>query len=190
MAQRFRVRGSGYTIVKWAGSPVLFCQAIQDNAPRPVAGRAYEAIQGIDDWSPRELAFTRAVGEGTLVLSVYETWGREVWEKISANWDWAGVAIDNEGNNRDDDDEGGENRDTLSRILNRSAIQGDVTCRRIIKGPRHRDGTRRVKRVTEYHGARLVDVDLSDQVQGPGDISSIKNITIAYTHAARLKRND
>lgn len=177
--QNFRVGGSGYTVLHWKGSPLLYCRTLTETPPRLVGGGTAD-IQGIDDYAPREIVFARAAGSGSMTLEVFEKWEREVWEHLSD--DWRGVGIDNIGA-ADDDNDRDKPRDTIVDLMKKSARDGSVSCFKIIKPP----GRNRKRRKVVYHGAVITDFSMADPPITVGTMEVIKTITVSYTHSTRSK---
>ena len=71
-----RVSGSGYTVITFNGKKVELLRTFQDSGQQPVA--TAEAIQGINDEYPTEIAFPKALGPGTLTFTTYELSGPTV----------------------------------------------------------------------------------------------------------------
>lgn len=156
-AQRFRIVGSGFTLFRYAGSPIKFCTAIQDQAPRPV-GNGPQPVQPLDARHPIEIAFPRAATHGVLTLQIIEEWDREFWTRLP-------------GYNQ-------RNINDIVDVFDRSADIGGVTCVKIIKGPRG------IRRAVQYHGAQIVDIDMSEQVTIDA-LTVGRTVTMWYTHTTR-----
>ena len=75
-----RVSGSGYTVITFNGKKVELLRTFQDSGQQPVA--TAEAIQGINDEYPTEIAFPKALGPGTLTFTTYELWEKGAWQEI------------------------------------------------------------------------------------------------------------
>lgn len=155
-SQRFRIGGSGYTLFSYDNSPIMFCEQVRDTPPRPVANP--KPIQPLDELHPIEIAFSRALTEGTLVLSIIEEWDREVWAQFPG---YEGLIND------------------LSDIFTISASKGNsVTCMKAILSPSGKT------RVVQYHGCVITDIDMSDTVTS-GTQTNTRDVTIMYTHVTR-----
>jgi len=129
----FRV-GGGYTSFVYGGAPLLYCQQVNDQAPRPVANPA--PVQPMDAPYPLEVAFPKAAGTGTLQLTLFEQWASEVWDQFAG---FAGAQ-------------------DIVDVFSRQVALGSVTCVKMITLPS--GGTRAVY----YHGAVITDIDDSDNV--------------------------
>lgn len=156
-AQRFRVVGSGYTLFSYAGSKLKFCETIQDQPPAPVAPP--EPVQPLDERHPIEIAFPRAAGAGTLVLTIKEEWDKEIWRQLPGY-------------------KNGQINDIVE-LFDRSVRNGKVFCTKlIVPPPGHKP------RAVIYHGCVLVDADLGEQV-AINSMTVNKTITVMYTHTTR-----
>lgn len=151
--QRFRVRGSGYTVFSYNGSVLKFCETIRDTAPRPVADPV--AVQPMDARHPIEIAFPRAAGIGTLVASITEEFSRDVWRQFPGYRN--GVIND------------------IVDVFERSARIGGVTAVKLILPPR---GSRRA---VFYHNAVITDIDQSEDIN-IASMTVGRTVTITYTH--------
>lgn len=75
-----RVVGSGYTYLTFKGKRIERLRNVQDSGQQPVAQA--EAIQGIGDDYPTEIAVPRALGPGTLSFAVYDLWESDPWQDL------------------------------------------------------------------------------------------------------------
>jgi hypothetical protein len=107
--QRFRVRGSGYTVISYNGKQLTFVEVLRDTAP-PCGRPRSRAADGRA--APDQIAFPKAAGIGTLVVTVTEQWDREVWRQFPGYG--AGVIND------------------IVDVFARSASIGGVTAMKII----------------------------------------------------------
>ena len=152
--QRFRVRGSGFTVFSYNGSKLKFSEVVRDTAPRPVADPV--AVQPMDARRPIEIAFPRAAGIGTLVVTITEQWDREVWRQFPGYR--TGIIND------------------IVDVFDRSARIGGVTAvKLILPPPPHK------RRAVFYHNAVITDIDQSEDI----NIASMtvgRTVTITYTH--------
>lgn len=155
--QRTRVVGSAYTLFTFNGDHIALCETIQDQPPAPVAPP--EPIQPLDARHPIEIAFPRAAGAGTLVLSVKEEWDKEVWRQFSGF-------------------KGGVINDIVD-VLDRSATIGGVMAVKIIDPPPPFK-----RRAVVYHGCVVVDVDMGEQV-AINSMTVNKTVTIMYLRQTR-----
>lgn len=147
-----RIGGSGWTTFTWRGQRLAWMQIIQDTAPAPVA--APQAVQPLDAEHPVEIVTPRAVGAGTLRLTVYELWNAPVWQQLA----------------------GLEKASQLLDVFKHQVRLGNVSCRKIIKSPPpHRF------RIKNYYGCTVTEVDDSETVQISSMVMP-KSITVQYTH--------
>lgn len=156
--QRFRVRGSGYTLFRYNGSDLMFCETVRDTAPRPVAEPV--AVQPIDARHPIEIAFPRAAGIGSLVVTITEQWDSEVWRQFPGYR--TGIIND------------------IVDVFDRSATIGGVTAVKIISPP-----SPHKKRSVFYHNAVITDIDQTEDI----NIASMtvgRTVTITYTHRTQI----
>jgi len=156
-AQRYRVVGSAYTLFSYDGNRVQSCESMQDQPPAPVAPP--EPVQPLDERHPLEIAFPRAAGAGTLVLTIKEEWDREIWRQFPGYK--TGVIND------------------IVDLFDRAQDVGRVACAKLIIPPRgHKP------RAVIYHGCVIVDADLGEQV-AINSMTVNKTITLMYTHTTR-----
>lgn len=158
--QRFRIVGSGFTLFSYNGSRVKFCTSVAETAPRPVTGApgggAAVGIQPLDALRPIEIVFPRAVGMGTLVLTIQEEWEREVWRQFTGF-------------------KTGQIND-LADVLQRSSEVGGVACTKVINPPPPYKPS-----MVVYHGCVITDIDMSETVTIDRLVPG-RNVTINYTH--------
>ncbi len=152
--QKFRV-GGGYTAFVYNGKPVLYLDQIADTAPRPVA--APEPVQPLDEAYPIEIAFPKAAGAGTLVLSIREQWASNVWETLP----------------------GYEGTNDIVEVFQRNIDSGGVTCMKIITGPNG------VRRGFSYNGCVITDINDSETIT-IGTMTLPKQITLMYLKKVKL----
>ncbi len=150
-ASTIRIAGSGYTIFHWKGNPLLLCQTIQETAPSPVAQAV--PIQAINEPHPTEIVTAGAVGAGTLRLTMYEKWDKNVWQDLPDFGD----------------------AHSLLDIFAVQIAKGAITTSKVILKP---DGTQRVK---SYQNCKIVDVDDGEQVNIASMVMP-KGFTLMYTH--------
>jgi hypothetical protein len=151
--QQFRVLGSGYTVFYYAGSRIRYCQTIQDNPPQPVAPP--QDVQGIDDKRPVEIAFAKAVRSGSVVLTIFEEWERDVWRQFFGYR--RGVYSD------------------LADVFERATQIGGVQCAKVIRTPAGN------KRLVIYHNSVITNIDMSDSI-AIDTLTVGRPVTITYTH--------
>lgn len=155
---RVRVVGSGYTTFNYRGKPIAFCEGIEDSGQRAFSdlGQPYQFIHPIGYTTPVEIATSRVLQGGTLMLTIRELWNHAVWHQLA-----------------------GLNR-TNNIVQIFQALARDpqyVTCQQIIKPPGTRAGGWRGK---TYHNCVIVDINDGDTVT-VGALAVTKGITIAYT---------
>lgn len=146
-----RVGGSGWTSISWRGSTLAWAQTVQDTAPAVVAPA--QAIQPLDQPHPVEIVTARAVGAGTLRLTLFELWNGPVWQQLP----------------------GLENAATLLDVLKTQVSLGNVSCKKTIKKP---GGGFRVK---VYYNCVITDADDGETIN-IGTLVIPKNISMMYTY--------
>ncbi len=164
---KVRVVGSGYTTFQYRGRPIAFCEGIEDSGQRAFSdlGQPYQFIHPIGYEHPVEIATSRVLQGGTLMLTIRELWNTAVWEQL------AGLA-------------GTYN---IVQIFRRLAQDPQyVSCMQVIKPPgtEGRPGRWRGKL---YRNCVIVDINDGDTVT-VGALAVTKGITIAYTHTTPLNR--
>lgn len=155
---RVRVTGSGYTTFQYKGTPIAFCEGVQDSGQKAFSdlGQPYQFIQPLGEEHPIEIATSRVLQGGTLQLTIRELWNGYVWTQLS------GLA-------------GSNNIVDIFKTL--AADPSYVTCQTIIKPPTGA-GSWRGK---IYQNCVVVDINDGDTIT-VGGMSVTKGITIAYTH--------
>ncbi len=83
--RKFRVGGSNFTLFHWKGTPIARAMQVSHTSPQPVA--AAVAIQPLDARRPEEIITPQAIGAGTLVVRIVETWGGRVYDQFVENAD-------------------------------------------------------------------------------------------------------
>lgn len=146
-----RVGGSGWTTFRWRGNTLAWLQTISDQAAKPVA--TPRPIQPIGAEHPVEILTPRAIGAGTLKLSLYELWNGSVWNQLS----------------------GLSRANSILDVFKQQVSLGEVSCRKIIKTP---SGGQRAK---VYYGCTVTDIDDSETISIE-TMEMPKGITIMYTH--------
>lgn len=144
-----RVGGSGFTVFQFKGTTLAYCQTIQDTAPAPVAQAV--PVQSITDKVPTEIVTARALGPGTLRLTMYDQWNENVWQTLPGF---------------------GSARDLLD-VFDAQVRQGSITCQRVIKKP---NGANRVK---AYYKCMITDIDDGEQVN-IATMTMPKGFTVMY----------
>jgi hypothetical protein len=152
VTQQVRNVGSGYTTFQYAGQAIAYLDSFTDSGQKPVA--AYDTIHPLDEPHPTDFVTSRALGAGTIDVSIRELWHQEVWEQLV----------------------GLEGTKTISDIFARLASTPQyVTCTKLITPPY---GAPYGK---TYHKCVIVDITDNEQVM-IGQLSVAKGLTIAYTH--------
>lgn len=146
-----RVGGSGWTSLSWRGTTIAWGQTVADTAPTTVA--AAQAIQPLDQKHPVEIVTARAVGMGTLRLTLFELWNGPVWQQLP----------------------GLQGAATLLDVLEQQVSLGAISCRKIIKIP---TGGFRTK---VYNGCVITDADDGETIN-IGTMTLPKTISIGYTY--------
>lgn len=164
-----RVVGSGFTSFSYQGKPIAFCETIEDSGQRAFSdvggGQAYQFIHPLGAQHPVEIATSRVLAGGTLMLTIRELWNAPVWQQLS------GLAQS-------------QNIVDIFRVL--AANPNYVTCQTIIKPA----GTERQPsrwRGKNFHNATIVDINDGDTIT-VGALAVTKGITVAYTHTSALRR--
>lgn len=153
-----RVVGSGFTTFLVNGTPLAWLQSVQDGGQTPYGGRPYEAITPLGARRPVEFVTQGVIAEGSLTMTVRETWNSEVWWQIS---DLAGTI-------------------NIQEIFDRLAQRGTpMTATKIITDPggRRRGYTYHTLTVTQVNDGETINV---------ADLSSLKTITAIYSHKTPL----
>lgn len=163
---KVRVVGSGFTTFNYRGKSIAFCEGIEDSGQRAFSdlGQPYQYIHPLGAKHPVEIATSRVLQGGTLVLTMRELWAAPVWQQL------AGMAR-------------AQNIVDIYEIL--AQDPNYVTCTQIIKPP----GTERTPsrwRGKNYHNCTIVDINDSDTVT-VGALAVSKGITVAYTHTTKLR---
>lgn len=162
---KVRVVGSGYTTFSYKGKPIAFCESIEDSGQRPWSdmGQAYQFIHPLGKRTPVEIATSRVLQGGTLMLTIRELWNTAVWEQL------AGLA-------------GTYN---MVEIFERLAADPNyVQCQTVIKPPGTENQPARW-RGKNYHNCTVVDINDGDTIT-VGALAVTKGITVAYTHTTPL----
>ena len=155
-AQLARNFGSSYTTFRYNGANIAYLQGVRDSGQSFVAQA--QAVQPLGNTYPAEIVAPRALGAGTIALSITELWHHEIWEQL------AGLAGTTD----------------LVQIVNRLASQGQaVSCTKIITPP---TGAKYGK---TYHGCVITDIQDGESFDIT-TITMPKQITLMYTHKTPL----
>ena len=156
-----RVVGSGFTTFEYHGQPIAFCESVEDSGQRAFSdlGQPYQFIHPLGYRHPVEIATSRVLAGGTLVLTIRELWNQPVW------WQLAGLA-------------GTLNIvDIFEKLAENPQY---VTARAVIYPP---DGSKPRGKI--YQNCVIVDINDGDTVT-VGALAVTKGITLAYTHTTDL----
>lgn len=163
---KVRVVGSSFTSFNYNGKPIAFCEGVEDSGQRAFSdlGQPYQFIHPLGSSHPVEIATSRVLAGGTLMLTIRELWNAPVWQQL------AGLAQSN-------------NIVDIFRAL--AADPRYVTCQQIIKPPgtESNPGAWRGK---TFQNCVIVDINDGDTLT-VGALAVTKGITVAYTHSLPLK---
>lgn len=154
---RTRIGGSGWTTFSFRGTRLAWLQTLQDTAPAPVAQA--QAVQPLDAQRPVEIVTARAVGPGTLRLTIFELWNANVWQQLP----------------------GLGNARNLLEIFQTQVGLGNISCRKIIRKPPPQAGFR----TKNYIGCVITDVDDGETIN-IGTMTLPKGITIMYSNVSYI----
>lgn len=162
---KVRVVGSNFTTFYYKGKGIAFCEGVEDSGQRAFSdlGQPYQFIQPLGSTHPVEIATSRVLQGGTLILTIRELWNEFVWEQLS------GLA-------------GSKNIVDIFKVL--ANDPNYVTCQTVIKPPgtESNPGAWRGK---NYHNCTVVDINDGDTIT-VGSLAVTKGITVAYTHTSAL----
>ncbi len=159
---KVRVVGSGFTTFNYRGKPIAFCEGVEDSGQRAFSdmGQGYQFIHPLGARHPVEIATSRVLAGGTLMLTIRELWNAPVWNQL------AGLG-------------GPRPTQNIVDIFERLAADPSyVSCQTIIKPPGTRPNQWRGK---TYLNCTVVDINDGDTIT-VGALAVTKGITIAYTH--------
>lgn len=152
-----RVVGSGFTTFNYRGQPIAFLERITDTGQDPIAQP--QAVHPLGSRHPVEIATPRALGAGTLTLTVRELWNAPVWQQFS------GLA----------------GTDDIIAVYERMAAEPSaLTCQMIIRPP---NGPVRGK---TYHGCVVTSIDTSETIE-IATLTVPRNMSIWYTHTTPIR---
>lgn len=164
---KVRVVGSGYTTFYYRGKGIAFCEGVEDSGQRAFSdlGQPYQFIHPLGASHPVEIATSRVLQGGTLMLTIRELWNAPVWAQLS------GLA-------------GTNNIVDIFRVL--ANDPNYVTCQTVIKPPgtQNNPGAWRGK---NFHNCQVVDINDGDTIT-VGSLAVTKGITVAYTHTSALNK--
>jgi hypothetical protein len=145
-----RIGGAAWTSFSWQGSVLAWAQTIQDTAPAPVASA--QPVQPLDQEHPVEIVTARAVGAGTLRLTMFELWNGPIWQQLP----------------------GLSSAATLLDVLKTQVTLGNISCRKIIKKP---NGSFRTK---IYFNCVITDADDGESIT-LSTMTLPKTLSVMYT---------
>jgi hypothetical protein len=160
-----RVVGSGFSTFSYNGKPIAFLEGLEDSGQRAFSdlGQPFQFIHPLGQSHPVEIATSRVLQGGTLVMTIRELWNTFVWEQL------AGLA-------------GSHNIVDIFAALARNPNY--VTCQMIIKPP-GTESNPSAWRGKIYHNVTVVDINDGDTIT-VGALAVTKGITAAYTHTSAL----
>jgi hypothetical protein len=160
-----RVVGSGFTAFSYQGKPIAFCEGVEDSGQRAFSdlGQPYQFIHPLGATHPVEIATSRVLQGGTLVLTIRELWNAPVWQQL------AGLA---------------QSQNIVDIFAVLAANPNYVTCQMIIK-PAGTEAQPSRWRGKNYMNCTIVDINDGDTIT-VGALAVTKGITVAYTHTTAL----
>jgi hypothetical protein len=163
---KVRVVGSGFTTFNYNGKAIAFCEGVEDSGQRAFSdiGQPYQFIHPLGYTHPVEIATSRVLAGGTLMLTIRELWAAPVWQQL------AGLANSN---------------NIVDIFAALAANPAYVTCQTIIK-PAGTENTPSAWRGKTYQNCVIVDINDGDTIT-VGALAVTKGITVAYTHSTSLK---
>lgn len=169
---RVRVVGSGFTTFNYRLQPIAFCEGVEDSGQRAFSdmGQGYQFIHPLGSRHPVEIATSRVLAGGTLMLTIRELWNAPVWNQL------AGLGAER----------GLPPTQNIVEIFERLAADPNyVQCQTIIKPPGTENDPSKWRGKT-YHNCTVVDINDGDTIQ-VGSLAVTKGITVAYTYSTRLQ---
>ena len=163
-----RVVGSGYTVLSYNNQPIAYCEGWEDSGQAAFSdtGQPYQFIQPIGYEYPVEVATSRVLSGGTLMITVRELWNQPIW------WALAGLA----------------GTWSIVDIFNALAANPQfVTASLIIKPPGTANQPSRW-RGKVYHNVTVVGINDGDTIT-VGALAVTKGITAVYTYWTPLNAN-
>lgn len=163
---KVRVVGSNYTSFSYQGQPIAFCEGIEDSGQKAFSdlGQPFQFIHPLGSVHPVEIATSRVLQGGTLILTIRELWNAPVWQQL------VGLA--------------GTNNivDVFAALSSNPAY---VSCQTIIKPP-GTENNPSAWRGKNYMNCQVVDIQDGDTIT-VGALAVTKGITVAYTHTTSLR---
>lgn len=162
---KVRVVGSGFTAFSYNNKPIAFGEGVEDSGQRAFSdlGQPFQFIHPLGHQHPVEIATSRVLQGGTLVITIRELWSGPVWQQL------AGLA-------------GTNNISDIFRALANNPNY--VTCQMLIKPP-GTENNPAAWRGKIYHQCTVVDVNDGDTVT-VGALATTKGVTVAYTHTSAV----
>lgn len=155
-----RVVGSGNTLLyDQNGKEIAFLTSVSETPPAPLGDA--KVIQGLGSLTPDEIVTGNAVGEGTIVLSLVETWDEEAWQRLAGYASAKSIG-------------GTYGNDS---VLGANPL-GGFTLKKLIKGPNS-------TRSKVYTGCVITGIDESEQYDVRAMTRDVK-VTIKYTKATTV----
>ena len=154
--QQVRNVGSSFTHFLYDGQAIAYAEVLRDTGVQPVA--THEFIQPIGSEHPIDIVTPRAVGGGSLTVTIRELWHQEVWEQLR----------------------GLTGAKSIIEIFERLArTDRYVTCAKIIRPPSGRQYGK------TYHRCVVTAIQDAEEVR-ISTLSVPKTVTISYTHSTPI----
>jgi len=75
------IGGSGVTVMKFGGDVVAFCNGVTVTWPSAVTAEV--AVQPMDAIRPLEIVTARAIGAGTIALTLTNLYNQQIWDRLA-----------------------------------------------------------------------------------------------------------
>lgn len=162
---KVRVVGSGFSTFNYNGKPIAFLEGLEDSGQRAFSdlGQPFQFIHPLGQSHPIEIATSRVLQGGTLVMTIRELWNAPVWQQL------AGLA---------------QSQNIVDIFAALARDPSYVTCQLIIKPP-GTESNPSAWRGKIYHNVTIVDINDGDTIT-VGALAVTKGITAAYTHSSAL----
>lgn len=163
---KVRVVGSGYSVFSYQGQPIAFCEGVEDSGQKAFSdlGQPFQFIHPLGSPHPVEIATSRVLQGGTLILTIRELWNAPVWQQL------VGLA-------------GTNNITEVFQAL--SSNPAYVSCQTVIKPPGTENNPSGWRGKT-YMNVTVVDIQDGDTIT-VGSLAVTKGITVAYTHSIPIR---
>lgn len=162
---RVRVVGSNFSTFNFNGKPIAFLEGVEDSGQRAFSdlGQPYQFIHPLGATHPTEIATSRVLAGGTLILTIRELWNAPVWQQL------AGLA---------------KTQNIVDIFAAMARDPRYTTAQTLIKPPgtENSPGKWRGK---IYHNLVVVDINDGDTIT-IGALAVTKGITCAYTHSSKV----